>query len=150
MQAESPIASFIQRPVSGLCMKHLPDTTALGLPNWAFRIAFRVRFGLILFAQGATCCLSSVASTSQRKCGQTLDQSCIHAITCKFGGGVLEFHDCVKAMVWQACRAAGDLAYKEQVVPQWGKWIQKLPWRRQRQTQNQHDAFSGSQPLDVP
>ena len=46
---------------------------------------------------------------------------------------MLRFHDTIKEVVWQACRAAGHFALKEQVVPQWGVWRQRgrgnLDWQ---------------------
>ena len=116
---------------SGLWLKHSPDSADLVLPNWVFRIAFRCRFALPLFAEGASCCLCT-ADVERQRCGKPLYQDGVHATTCKFGGGVAQFHDCVKHVAWQACKAAGHLAYKEQVVPQWGKWVAaRRPRRRQ-------------------
>ena len=114
-------------PASGLWLSQGPNSCALALPSWAFRIAFRCRLGLPLFTAGATCCLK--AAGADEACGKVLDQDGVHSTTCKCGGFVQQFHDCVKDVVWQACKAAGHFAHKEQVVPQWGRWMRK---RRRR------------------
>ena len=125
-------------PASGLWLRYSPDS-GLALPSWTFRIALGSRLGLPLFLTGATCNL--LAGDSTEACGKTLDQEGVHSTTCKCGGHVLQFHDCIKEVSWQACRAAGHVAYKEQVVPQWGRWTQK----RQRRAR----GVRGFRPADA-
>ena len=47
-------------------------------------------------------------------------------------------------MIWQACKAAGHFAYKEQAVPQWGRWI-----RRRRRRRSTHEDNASPQSLYV-
>ena len=54
---------------------------------------------------------------------------------------MLQFHASVKDVLWQACKAAGHFAYKEQVVPQWGRWVLKRPRGRAGRTGDAERVF---------
>ena len=54
-------------------------------------------------------------------CGRSLDDSCSHCVSCRFGQGVLRLHSGLQTTLLEACRAAGCFAWKEVVVPAWAR-----------------------------
>ena len=114
-------------PSSGHFLTALPSGLQLLLDD-EFRFGSRMRLGMPLAPSG-TQCLHHNPETG-RWCHAFMDPHLVHAITCGFASGRWRVHEAIANILYDATRAAGLDAAREQVIPDFSRLsvtYKKLP-----------------------